>query len=117
MIKLIKNEFVKLFHKKAIYILMFLTILLIGFETFITKINKNFDYSDEEYYSKIVEPLLKGEVTDYSEIQVLLDDKYYYDLSQLAKEFKKGQNSWEYVYLVDKVGSYITCMNENNLGE
>ncbi len=113
MIKLIKNEFVKLFHKKAIYILIFLTILLIGFETFITKINENFIYSDEEYYSKIVEPLLKGEVTDYSEIQVLLDDKYYYDLSQLAKEFKKGQNSWEYVYLVDKVGSYITCMNEN----
>lgn len=92
---------------------MFLTILLIGFETFITKINENFDYSDEEYYGKIVEPLLKGEVTDYSEIQVLLDDKYYYDLSQLAKEFKKGPNSWEYVYLVDKVGSYITCMNEN----
>ena len=60
MIKLIKNEFVKLFHKKAIYILMFLTILLIGFETFITKINKNFDYSDEEYYSKIGEDSIKN---------------------------------------------------------
>ena len=113
MIKLIKNEFIKLFHKKAIYILMILTILLIGFEAFMTNINRKFNVSDEDYYQDSVNQLIQGDVSDSDEIQFLLDDKYYYDLSQLAKEFDQGRNSWQYVYLEDKVSGYITCMNEN----
>lgn len=113
MIKLIKNEFIKILHKKALYILMILIVGLVSLQVFSLKFAEGFLESEEKYYEAEIKDLEAGQITDKEELKWVLEDKTEYDLLVLAKEFEDGNNSWEIKYLEDLVRDDIVCMNES----
>ena len=112
MIKLIGNEFKKIFKKKTIYILLFITLAYIILSNFIIKFNNNdFTYyytGDIGYYEselKTLDPNNPGERPLYIEIKSQLE------ISKLINEYGGG-NSWQaYIINTDLSGDINTMVS------
>ncbi len=114
MINLIKNELFKIFHKKFIYVMAILIIVLRIFVAVISNIDVSIDFS-----TMFFEPSVKAlENADSSmsneEKMYLVNDKNTYDTFKLIKDEGLKTNSWEaYTIVNGKINENIACMNEN----
>ncbi len=95
MIKLIENEFKKIFKKKTIYILLFITLAYIVLSNFIIKFNSNdFTYyytGDMKYYESELKTL---DPNNPSELPLYIEIKSQLEISKLTNEYGGG-NSWQ----------------------
>lgn len=100
MIRLIGNEFKKVFKKKTIYILLFITLAYIVLSNFIIKFNDNsFNYyytGDIEYYESELKTL---DPNNPSERPLYIEIKSQLEMSKLTNEFGGG-NSWQ-AYIIN----------------
>lgn len=112
MVNLIKNELKKIFHKKAIYIILIIAIVFMILNIVITKYLKNsimnLNYeNDVEYYTSLLNDLDKNSPT-YKE-------EYNYAKSQLeeAKLLQKyDADSWQWQVITSNSDKYIYPMIE-----
>ena len=112
MVNLIKNELKKIFHKKAIYIILIIAIVFMVLNIVITKYLKNsimnLNYeNDVEYYTSLLNDLDKNSPT-YKE-------EYNYAKSQLeeAKLLQKyDADSWQWQVITLNSDKYIYPMIE-----
>jgi len=111
LINLIKNELYKIFHKKGIYIIIFITILFSLLTNYIysnslTNYNNiDDDYNRELYYLKILEEENNINTEEY------LYSKSYIETYNYAKEF--GEDSWQRVILLNDLEYNSKIMNIN----
>lgn len=100
MIKLIGNEFKKIFKKKTIYILLFITLAYIILSNFIIKFNSNdFTYfytGDIKYYESELTTL---DPNNPSELPLYIEIKSQLEISKLTHEYG-GENSWQ-AYIIN----------------
>lgn len=109
MIKLIKTELIKIFHKKSIYIILILMFIFCLLNNILYKIdydeNGNYKYLEQEQL-KEEEQSLKEELTKYNkdninEISMYITIKTKLDIIELKKTF--SDNSWQY----KKINTYL----------
>ena len=100
MIRLIGNEFKKIFKKKTIYILLFITLAYIILSNFIIKFNSNdFTYyytGDMKYYESELKTL---DPNNPSELPLYIEIKSQLEISKLTNEYGGG-NSWQ-AYIIN----------------
>lgn len=121
MSNLIKNEFIKIFKKKSIYIVLFIVLIFIIASNFMYKNNENnlYEYyygaSPEliEYYE---EDLNNLDPTDPSTINMYIDMKSQLDMMKLVQKY--GNSSWQAHAIQNHLGSNgeIHIMNEYTYG-
>lgn len=110
MINLIRNELKKIFHKKAIYVILAIAIGFMVINIVMTKYFENSisDYnadSDIEFYSGILNELDKNSPTykeEYTNFKTQLET------SKLLKNY--GQGSWQWEVISANTGKYIYPM-------
>ena len=112
MINLIKNEFIKIFKKKNIYILLIITL---GFTILNNIIYKNittnfFDSYEATYINQIKEELKDLDLNNASQRDEYINLKTEIDVFELKSKYKK--DSWQ-VYVIDYDVANI-IMNLNN---
>lgn len=102
---LIKNELTKIFHKKAIYIVLIVTIIFMILSAVLTKIfsNESYIYSDADidYYEKEIKSLDKNNPED-KETYVMF--KSMIETQKLKNKYERG--SWQ-IYIVESKASPI----------
>ena len=100
---LIKNELTKIFHKKAIYIVLIVTIIFMILSAVLSKIfsNESYVYSDADidYYEKEIKKLDKNNIED-KETYIMF--KSMIETQKLKNKYEKG--SWQ-VYIVESKAS------------
>lgn len=97
MIKLIKNELFKVFHKKSTYIVLIICLLFISLVTFINRyveIDNTIEYAREEVDYKTL-------IDNFDEKNESLEDLVYYEtMNELDNLFKiYNQDTWQYYYI------------------
>ena len=102
MINLIKNEFSKIFKKKTIYILLFITLAYIILSNIVIKAtndNNSYYYYDDDvkYYEW---QLAELDPEDASDLSMYIDTKVNLETSKLIKEY--GSDSWQ-AYIISSV--------------
>ena len=114
MINLIGNELTKVFKKKTIYILIFITIGYIILSNFMMKItnDSSFNYyfyseGDLEYYEERLSTLDPNNISESSDY---FEYKKDIELINLAKPY--GNNSWQTYVIYTKLTGYIDTMIE-----
>lgn len=111
MINLVKNELIKIFHKKGIYVIAIITALFVGLTTFVTKLADSIgDYVlDDSYYSMLEENLKNYDLNNAEELNWYVSEKDQIDLYKVTKDY--DSLSWQY-YLIETNGyDYIDKMN------
>ena len=113
MINLIKNEFIKVFKKKTIYILLIITLGYILLTNLIMKYNPN-EYvtyyyydSDASYYEDALSSLDPNNPADY---QQYFENKRQLEALKLTKQY--GNNSWQAYIINTKLIGYIDTIIE-----
>lgn len=111
MINLIRNEFAKVFKKKTIYILLFITLGYIILSNIIIRAtsdqNNTYYYFDDDvkYYES---QLAELDPKDPADLSMYIDTKVNLETSKLTKEY--GSKSWQ-AYVINAVlPSYIETM-------
>lgn len=112
LINLIRNEFLKLFKKKSIYIILFLTIAFIIFSNFMYKNNNNSYYASYsrpmlDYYEESLSQLDPNRPSD---VTAYLDTKTQVDMLHLIDKY--GYSSWQANIISEYVTPLIRTMNE-----
>ena len=113
MINLIKNEFVKVFKKKTIYILLIITLGYILLTNLIMKYNPNkyvtyyYYDSDASYYENALSSLNPNNPADY---QQYFENKRHLEALKLTKQY--GNNSWQAYIINTKLIGYIDTIIE-----
>lgn len=106
---LIKNELTKIFHKKAIYIILIVTIIFMILSAVLTKIFDNADYeysdSDISYYENEIKSLDKNNPED-KETYVMF--KSMIETQKLKNKYERG--SWQAYIVESKVSAIIENM-------
>ncbi len=113
MTKLIKNELYKIFHKKFVYVMAILIVLMKILTDVI--VATDFDIDLSMIYEPSVEAL-ENDTTNLTkdDLQYLVADKNQYDGLQLLKENHYSSNSWQaYVIINGIINQNISCMNES----
>ena len=111
MINLIKNEFVKVFKKKTIYILLIITLGYILLSNFIMKYN-NSDYSYYYYYVDSLE-YYKSEIKNLdpnnpADLSTYIQFENNIRLLELTEKY--GNNSWQAYVINNILSSSINTM-------
>lgn len=97
MIKLIKNELFKVFHKKSTYIVLVICLAFISLITFINRyvdIDHTIEYAREAVdYKKLID--------NFNEKNESLEDLVYYEtMNELDNLYKTyNQDTWQYYYI------------------
>ena len=108
MINLIKNEILKVFKRRKIWIIL---IILFIYTIFINFINKRVDIENNNYHDSYIETLKE----DLKNIDIKTDLYLYIDiLNQIENyEFLENydKNSWEYYIAEQKAYNYISIIN------
>ena len=109
MINLIRNEFAKVFKKKTIYILLFITIAYIILSNIIMKANNNdnytYYYDDVKYFES---QLAELDPKNASDLSMYIDTKVNLETSKLVNEY--GSNSWQSYIINTVLPTYINTM-------
>ena len=109
MINLIRNEFAKVFKKKTIYILLFITIGYIILSNIIIKASNNdnytYYYDDVKYFES---QLAELDPKKSSDLSMYIDTKVNLEISKLINEY--GTNSWQSYIINTVLPSYINTM-------
>ena len=114
MFRLIKNELYKIFHKKFIYVMIFLIVGLRIFGNII--LNVDIDSSLSFMYESSATVLEEDDLSQYSKdtLQYLVADKNLYDGYKIIKDNNFKSNSWQgYVITDGVINQNIACMNES----
>lgn len=106
MINLIKNELTKIFHKKAIYILMILAVLFLVFQTFMLRSIAN---ENNDYYSTIEKTISNYDLKEYEDRKWYISEKTELDAWNNAKKY--DSDSWQY-YMIMNNTEDLFCQNE-----
>ena len=110
MIRLIENEFKKIFKKKAIYILLFITLAYIILSNFLIKYNNNnsiyFYTGDLDYYENELKTL---DPNNPSERPLYIEIKSQLEMSKLTNEYGGG-NSWQAYIINTNLSGDITTI-------
>lgn len=109
MINLIRNEFAKVFKKKTIYILLFITIAYIILSNIIMKANNNdnytYYYDDVKYFES---QLAELDPKNASDLSMYIDTKVNLETSKLVNEY--GSDSWQSYIINTVLPPYINTM-------
>ena len=109
MINLIRNEFAKVFKKKTIYILLFITIAYIILSNIIMKANNNdnytYYYDDVKYFES---QLAELDPKNASDLSMYIDTKVNLETSKLVNEY--GSDSWQSYIINTVLPTYINTM-------
>ena len=119
MSRLIKNELIKIFKKKTIYITMLLVFLLIIFMNIIIKASSN-SYSSAYMYSESYMNSLKDELSELnpenpSDITLYINLKSEIELNELMYKYKDSE--WKLSVINERIAPYITEKNNYMYGE
>lgn len=119
MSRLIKNELIKIFKKKTIYITMLLVFLLIIFMNIIIKASSN-SYSSAYMYSESYMNSLKEELSELnpenpSDITLYINLKSEIELNELMYKYKDSE--WKLSVINERIAPYITEKNNYMYGE
>ena len=112
MISLIKNELIKIFHKKAIYVLGIITLVFAMLNIVIIKFVDNVDdlFTNDQYYQTLEDNLASYDLKNTDEVKWYIQDKTDIELYKAAKKY--DTDSWQDVMFKNNAYSYIFCMNE-----
>lgn len=119
MSRLIKNELIKIFKKKTIYITMLLVFLFIVFMNIIIKASSN-SYSSAYMYSESYMNSLKDELSELnpenpSDITLYINLKSEIELNELMYKYKDSE--WKLSIINERIAPYITEKNNYMYGE
>ena len=115
---LIKNELIKIFKKKTIYITMLLIFLMIVFINCMNKYSNSSTYSAYMYSESYIESL-KDELSNLnpekpSDVTLYINLKSEIDLSNLMEKYK--DSDWKLSIINDRISPYITEINTYTYG-
>lgn len=105
MINLIKNEVIKILHKKSIYILFIVATFLFVLMCSLEKAFMN-DSMDEFFYSE--EILNSYDLNEPVELEMFVADKTHIETYKLADQY--DEKSFKYYYVTNFVIENISCM-------
>ena len=113
MSSLIKNEIIKIFKKKSIYVMLIITFAFIILTNILYKfiIPKlfNFDTYDEYMVESIKRELSGLNINDPEEAKIYVSDKTALDIMELSKKY--DSNSWQYAVVQEKAQNLIYQIN------
>lgn len=117
MSKLIKNELIKIFKKKTIYITMILIFLLIIFINCVNKYSNSsysvYMYSDN-YKNSLREELSNLDPNSHSDVTLYINIKSELDLYNLMDKYK--DSDWKLSIINDRIYNLITEINTLTYG-
>ena len=118
MINLIKNELIKIFKKKTIYITLILVLAFIIFTNVMYKYsgaqgNYYFEYS-QEYINSLKDELAKLDPNEISDNTIYIDIKSELDIAEISSQFEA--DAWQRQIINQKLGTYIREKNSNEYG-
>lgn len=111
MFSLIRNELTKIFHKKAIYVIGIITILVGCMDFGIIRLSENMNklFENDTTMQYIEEGLKTYDLEDAEQASMYADDKTMIDVYKVSKEY--SYNSFAYYLLNNKGEEYLSCMN------
>ena len=116
--KLIKNELIKIFKKKTIYITMIIVFLLIIFMNCMFKFANNSNYSvyiySENYISSLEEELSKLNPEKSSDVTLYINIKSELELNELMNKYKDSE--WKLSIINERISPFITEKNTYKYG-
>ena len=119
MSNLIKNELIKIFKKKTIYITMILIFLLMIFINCINKYSNSSSYSaymySESYINSIKEELSNLNPEKPSDVTLYINIKSELDLYNIMEKYK--DSDWKLSIINNRISPYITEINTYTYGE
>ncbi len=112
MIKLIKNELIKIFHKKTIYVMLIIMFAFILLNIIITKVsfkNTNYTLYTPEYIEMLKSELEDLDYKDSTQVDQYISLKTELDKIELQNKYDK--NSWQFYIIGNVLQSYIYDLN------
>ncbi len=112
MSNLIKNELTKIFKKKAIYILLFVTLAFVILSNCIYKYfygNSSYSYYSESYVQYAKQEINNLDPNKPSDTKMYIEYKTVIDVSDMMKEYKN--DDWQVQIIASTVEAYV---NERN---
>lgn len=112
MSSLIKNELTKIFKKKAIYIILFVTFAFVILSNLMYKYfysDGSYSYYSESYVEFAKEGLQELDPEKPSDTKMYIEYKTVVDVSDMMKEFK--EDSWQAQIIASTLESYVTERN------
>ena len=112
MSNLIKNELTKIFKKKAIYIILFVTLAFVILSNFMYKYFYNsgsYSYYSESYVEYAREELSKLDPNKSSDTKMYIEYKTVLDVNDMMKEY--SNDDWQIQIIGATIESYITERN------
>lgn len=111
MSSLIKNEIIKIFKKKSIYVMLIVTFAFTILTNVIYKYiyNMNGDYFSEGYIEVLEEQQKSLNPDNPEEVSIYINNKTDLDTYNLAKQYDK--DSWQYEIILNYGRNYISDLN------
>lgn len=100
MINLVKNELVKIFHKKGIYILSGILVGIMALSLIVSKIDLSSMIEEKytnTYYDELEENLESYDLNDKDEVMWYVDDKVELEIYKLKKDLKYDSPKYYYI--------------------
>ncbi|MBQ8659617.1 MAG: ABC transporter permease subunit [Bacilli bacterium] len=109
MINLIKNELIKVFRKKSIYILAAIVVTISMCNCVMLKTSDNLVNSiDAGYYKMLEEELDSYDLNNPNDLGWYISDKSSIEFYKISKDY--SYDSWQYYILESEAQPNITCM-------
>ena len=112
MSNLIKNELTKIFKKKSIYIILFITLAFVILSNFMYKYfynNVNYSYYSESYVEEARRQIKELDPEKPSDTQLYIEYKTVVDIYDMMKQYK--DDDWQVQIIASNVGNYIQERN------
>lgn len=106
MINLIKNELIKIFNKKGIYIVGIISLLFLCLSVVIYKTDS---VVEEDFTTVIEENLNNYDLNNVDELSWYVEDLSIVETNKIA--FKYPKNSWQRKMIQEELSVAINCMN------
>lgn len=107
MISLVKNELIKILHKKGLYIYGIIIIVIMGFTLIIDKFTDSNDFFDS--YSIREESLKDYDLNDREELEWYVEERSSLDTDKIARDY--DIYSPERYYIENDISGTISMMN------
>jgi len=111
LIRLVKNELVKISHRKGIYILSLIILGILALGVILDKADLGSlieEQTGELYYTMLEESLKEYDLNDKDEVMWYIDGKVELDLHELLKDL--DYSSPLYYYIDNELNSVLTDM-------
>ena len=109
MINLIKNELIKVFSKKSLYVVAAIAMLLMVLNIFIFKVSESGELNDT-FIDVVESNLVNYDLNNPEELIWYVEDLSNVERNKLASKYEN--NSWQKTMVFTKAYDYIYCMNE-----